>query len=335
MKGDAMGQKLGVGVVGARNIGKHHAKWFAQLGAEVVGIYGRSAESAEQSAAALRDLFGFTGKAYHDWEAFVRDPEIEAVSVCSPADAHAANTVDLLKAGKHVLCEKPLVWDWEASPERMLEDGRRMLRAAADAGRVLAVNAQYPAGVPALLDLYRKHRGRAPAFDTMAVLMETKGAPRSPHGSAEVWVDLGPHPFALLEALVPGGRVEEATERLTGEGHEVIYEFRWIAPEHQPRVRFELRRIKDAAPARRFGVDGFLVDYEGRNQDGEFVAVLKHGEAEWTGEDFMRASLRRFMDAARSEDVAQALFSGEAALRHLEEQVRVWDRYWRGRAGTG
>jgi hypothetical protein len=113
-----------------------------------------------------------------------------------------------------------------------------------------------------------------------------------------VWVDLGPHPFALLEALVPGGRVDVASERLTGEGHEVIYEFRWLAPERQPRVRFELRRIKDAAPARRFGVDGFMVDYSGRNQGSDFVAVLNDGDAEHVGEDYMRASLRMFVEAA-------------------------------------
>jgi predicted dehydrogenase len=326
-----MAEKLGVGVVGARNIGKHHAKWYAQLGAEVVAIYGRTPATAESSAAALRDLFGFTGTAYHDWGAFVADAAMQAVSVCSPADAHAANTLDLLKAGKHVLCEKPLVWDWEAAPEQMLAQGRAMVRAAAENGRVLGVNAQYPAGVPAMLELYRRRRGADPKFATMTVLMETKGAPRSPHGPAEVWVDLGPHPFALLEALVPGGRVDVETERLTGEGHEVIYEFRWQAPSHQPQVRFELRRIKDAAPARRFGVDGFMVDYEGRNQGGDFVAVLKDDGEEHVGEDFMRASLRRFMEAAQANDPTRVLFSGEAALRHLEEQLRVWERYWRGR----
>src|SRR5437588_12607508 len=112
-----MPDRLKVGVVGARNIGKHHAKWYAQLGAEVVALYGRTPESVERSAAGLRDLFGFSGKTYHDWEAFVRDPAFEAVSVCSPADAHAANAVDLLQAGKHVLCEKPLVCDWDATPQ--------------------------------------------------------------------------------------------------------------------------------------------------------------------------------------------------------------------------
>jgi len=330
-----MQKKLGVGVVGARNIGKHHAKWYAQLGADVVAIYGRTPESAARSAEGLRDLFGFSGATYHDWDAFVKDPAIAAVSVCSPAEAHAANTIDLLRAGKHVLCEKPLVWDWDAAPDKMLEDGRAMVRAAAESGRVLGVNAQYPAGVPAMLELYRKRRGGDPAFETMTVLMETKGAPRSPHGPAEVWVDLGPHPFALLEALLPGGRVDVASERLTGEGHEVIYEFRWLAPEHQPRVRFELRRIKDASPARRFGVDGFLVEYAGRNQGGDFVAVLKDESEEWVGEDFMRASVRMFAEAASANDPSRVLFGGEAALRHLEEQVRVWDRYWRGRTVGG
>jgi hypothetical protein len=328
-----MQTKLRVGVVGARNIGKHHAKWYAQLGAEVVAIYGRSAESVAQSAAGLRELFGFEGKTYHDWGAFVHDPSIAAVSVCSPADAHAANVLDLLQAGKHVLCEKPLVWDWAMAPETMVEQGRAMVQAATSHQRVLAVNAQYPAGVPAFLDLYRRQRSAEPTFESVDVLMETKGAPRSPHGPAEVWVDLGPHPFALLETLLPGGRVDPDTERLSGEGHEVIYEFRWLAPAAQPRVRFVLRRIKEASPARRFGVDGLMVDYAGRNQDGEFVAVLTCGEEELIGEDYMRVSIRKFMEAARAGEPSRVLFGGDAALRHLDEQIRVWQGYWR-RAGA-
>ncbi len=37
----------------------------------------------------------------------IGDPEVEAVSVCTPNRMHPVIAMDALRAGKHVLCEKP------------------------------------------------------------------------------------------------------------------------------------------------------------------------------------------------------------------------------------
>ncbi|NLN40781.1 MAG: Gfo/Idh/MocA family oxidoreductase [Clostridiales bacterium] len=42
-----------------------------------------------------------------DYREILQDPEVEAVSVCTPNDTHAPITIDCLNAGKNVLCEKP------------------------------------------------------------------------------------------------------------------------------------------------------------------------------------------------------------------------------------
>jgi predicted dehydrogenase len=323
-----MPERQRVGIVGARGIGKHHAKWFTRCGCEVVSVYGRSAESCAQAEAALKGLLDFRGETTSDWERFVHDPRLQAVSVCSPADVHADQVLALLRAGKDVLCEKPLVWDWEETPAGIVDAAERMVAAARDAGRALAVNAQYPAAVPHYLELYRRVRGEAPRFESLSFVMETKGRPRSSQ-EAEVWIDLGPHALALLDALLPGGRIDPREETLSGGPHETLYQFTWVTPERRARVAFELRRVTGDTMTRRFGADGVLVDYEGRNQDGEFVAVLRCGREEWVGEDFMRASIRRFVEAAQRGDPAHVLVTGEAGLRHLQEQVGVWDRHWR------
>ena len=61
-------------------------------------------------------------------EAF-RDPEVEGIDLCLPTDLHAPAAIAALRAGKHVLVEKPMALDEKQSSE--------MLRAAEQAGRVL------------------------------------------------------------------------------------------------------------------------------------------------------------------------------------------------------
>jgi len=61
---------------------------------------------------------------YRDHQALLRDGEVEAVAVCVPPRAHAAVTLDVLDAGKHVLVEKPLCLDLDEA-ERLVERARR------------------------------------------------------------------------------------------------------------------------------------------------------------------------------------------------------------------
>jgi predicted dehydrogenase len=47
------------------------------------------------------------GEAIEDYRVALNDPEIEAVSICTPNHVHASIAIDCLRAGKNVLCEKP------------------------------------------------------------------------------------------------------------------------------------------------------------------------------------------------------------------------------------
>ena len=46
--------------------------------------------------------------AYQDYREMLRDPAIELVSITAPNRLHAQMTIDAARAGKHVVCEKPL-----------------------------------------------------------------------------------------------------------------------------------------------------------------------------------------------------------------------------------
>jgi 1,5-anhydro-D-fructose reductase (1,5-anhydro-D-mannitol-forming) len=67
-----------------------------------------------------------------DLEELLADSEVDAVYISTTNEKHLQQTLAAVKAGKHVLCEKPLALD--------LKDAVAMVRAAEDAGLVFATN---------------------------------------------------------------------------------------------------------------------------------------------------------------------------------------------------
>jgi len=61
---------------------------------------------ADLAAASARELGA--KRAYSDWRELVTDAEIDAVYIATPVHLHAEQTIAAAKAGKHVLCEKPM-----------------------------------------------------------------------------------------------------------------------------------------------------------------------------------------------------------------------------------
>ncbi|MBX3115184.1 MAG: Gfo/Idh/MocA family oxidoreductase [Fimbriimonadaceae bacterium] len=128
-----MAKKLKVGVIGAGMIANHahipgylsipdecEIKWLCDIKPDVLKEVGTK-YSISNLTADYRDL--------------LNDPEIDAVSVATPNLEHMQMTVDALKAGKHVLCEKPLSMNADQS--------KAMCRAAKDSGKILQVGLQY------------------------------------------------------------------------------------------------------------------------------------------------------------------------------------------------
>ena len=100
-----MTRKIRWGVISTAKIGVEQVIPAMQQGqySEIVAISSRSQKKADASA----ELLGIP-RAYGSYEALLADPEIEAIYNPLPNHLHVPWTIAALKAGKHVLCEKPI-----------------------------------------------------------------------------------------------------------------------------------------------------------------------------------------------------------------------------------
>ena len=116
-----------VGIIGCGKIAqvRHIPEYAANPHAEVYGFYDINLARAEE----LAKKFG--GKAFATYEELLADPEIQAVSVCAANHAHAEISIAALKAGKHVLCEKPMAVT--------LAECEAMVAAAKESGKYLMI----------------------------------------------------------------------------------------------------------------------------------------------------------------------------------------------------
>lgn len=95
-----------IGIIGAGRIGQVHARAVANNPAtELAMICDINAEAAS----AVTKKFG--GQVAADADQVINSPEVDAVIICSPTPFHVKQIVDCVKAGKPVLCEKPLAMD--------------------------------------------------------------------------------------------------------------------------------------------------------------------------------------------------------------------------------
>jgi predicted dehydrogenase len=90
-------------VVGTGFIGPVHAEALARMGVSVRGILGSSPEKSEAAAKQLG-----LEVAYADFRSIIRDKKVDVVHITTPNKTHYEMSRLALKAGKHVVCEKPL-----------------------------------------------------------------------------------------------------------------------------------------------------------------------------------------------------------------------------------
>jgi predicted dehydrogenase len=130
---------VNIGIIGLGFMAVTHLKAYRHVpGARVAAICNPSGRNLDGD---FSNVFGNVGskdpfkldmsgvKACRDYAEMLADPAIDLIDICAPTHAHPSLAIDALKAGKHVLCEKPLA--------RHSELAREMASAAAAANKIL------------------------------------------------------------------------------------------------------------------------------------------------------------------------------------------------------
>lgn len=113
---------IGCGAIAQRrHIPEAHANTHSKIAALSDPSPGRATELAKQYGA----------EAYTDYKQMLKKADIDAVVVCGPNKLHAPMTLDALKSGKHVLCEKPMATS--------RADAKKMIAAAKKARKYLMI----------------------------------------------------------------------------------------------------------------------------------------------------------------------------------------------------
>lgn len=131
--------EIGVGMMGYAFMGKAHTNAFKKLPymiypppaiPKLIAIAGRNEEAVKEAA----KRYGYAGY-YTDWKEMLKDDRIQLFDNGGPNDSHAEPCIAAAKAGKDILCEKPLA--------RSAKEAAEMLDAVVKAGVVHMVAHNY------------------------------------------------------------------------------------------------------------------------------------------------------------------------------------------------
>ena len=179
---------LRIGIIGCGKIAqvRHIPEYAANPNAQLVGFFDLSKDRATQVAAP------FGGRVFDSYQDLLADPDIDAVSVCTANVTHAEIVIAALKAGKHVLAEKPMA--------ATLEECEHIASVAAASNKLLMFD----------------HNQRFTKAHRMAAEMVASGVigplvsfrTTFGHGGPETWsVDPGPNTWFFNPAMTTMGAI--------------------------------------------------------------------------------------------------------------------------------
>lgn len=319
-----MSKTLRAAVIGVSGIGKHHAKWLNALGAEIVAIAGTSPDSLQRAVAGLNEIFPFTGRCYTDLRELLATEDPDLVNLCTPPACHYEQVLAVAEHRCHVMCEKPLTWDEAKNSGQLLAEAQQMVTACDRPGRCTAINLQYTAARPAYEALCRQCGITPQPPRTFFMHMDSR---RERNWHEITWRELSPHCLSVLRAFCGPGEADYESADVRVAPRQCVARFLY-QPTSGPACECEIvvGTVLEGPLTRRFGSNGLLADYEGKNDDqGIFRTWLTLEGQSACSDDFMYLSLRQLWLAATGQ-APRPLATLAEGLANQQLQLHLLDR---------
>lgn len=327
-----------VALIGLGAMGRNHLRVLSDLdGAELVAVCDQDAGAVEVAA----HKHAIAG--YLSWDEMLHSETLDAAIVAVPTRFHLEAALACLERGLHVLVEKPIATD--------LVEGRRLLAAAAAAGRILAVG-HIERFNPAVRELQRRL-----AAGELGRIFQLQARRLGPFPArirdVGVVIDLATHDLDLMHQLA-GSEVQrlyaETEQRIHTEHEDIlnallkfdsgvlaVLQVNWLTPT-------KIREVSVLGERGMF-VCNFLAQELTLFKNAEVAAgsdPSSHPRAVVEGEavsfpivqaEPLRVELQSFLEAVRGEHAVEV--DGEAGLRALHLALALVDSAAEGRVISG
>jgi predicted dehydrogenase len=298
--------KLRIGIAGLGSIGKNHARILAELpDCELAAVFDTNPETAREIA----ERHGT--RAVATLEEFAE--AVEAATIATPTPTHFAIAEQLLKAGKHLLVEKPIT--------ETTGDARKLVELSREAGRILQVGH---------VERFNPVMSKLEELLTQPRFIEAHRLSPYPNRSIEIGVvlDLMIHDLEIILHLVrsPVKSIDAVGVPVLSRGEDIAtvrlhFQNGCVANVTASRISPEkLRKI------RVFQREGYVsLDYQ--NQTGEIYRLtggrIVREEVEIEKGEPLKRELAAFVDCARQGKQPKVSgFEGAAALELAVEITR-------------
>jgi len=276
---------VNVAVVGVGYLGVHHARIYSCLdGANLSAVVDPDMEAAKAAAAK------YGGSAVSDFREILCD--VEALSIVTPTSFHFEVALECLKAGKHLLIEKPIT--------TTVDEADALIEAAREYGCIVQVG-HLERYNPALMAV------REMVSDPVFIESE-RLAPFQPRGTdVDVTLDLMIHDIDIVMSLLEGREITgiraKGTKFLTGK---IDVAKAWLEFEGGAKALITANRIADAKKRLLrihqgnsiLNVDymGMKIDESTKNDNGistRSVEIVEHEPLKEEIRDFLRCVRNR------------------------------------------
>ncbi len=218
-----------IGVGRKRNgIGKYIAKYFQKRGVSVTSVLGTTEKTALNAAFSLRE-YGIKASAHTDFNIMVEKERPDMVAIASPFSTHYEYLMKALRAGLHIFCEKPFLWQETEDITRLIET---IFNMAESKGLTIAMNSQWPFSIPCYEEVCGLIDRRE--INNFYIRLSPISIGR------EMVIDSMPHALSMLYCCLGNGEIENVL--IEREEKKITIRFNYIASTNLCKVMIKLKR---------------------------------------------------------------------------------------------